>query len=166
MAANRPLPAAEVKGWIPMDFAQAQKRAAELTEQLNYHSDRYYNLDSPEISDYEYDQLMNELKALEQEFPALVTPASPTQHVGGRAMLTLFDKVTHTVQMAACRMCSIKTSCEPSIHAAGKSFPSPNMWSSQKSMVFLFLWNTVTVCWCAAPPEGTALLEKTLPPIF
>lgn len=84
-----------------MDFAQAQKRAAELTEQLNYHSDRYYNLDSPEISDYEYDQLMNELKALEQEFPALVTPASPTQHVGGRAMLTLFDKVTHTVQMGS-----------------------------------------------------------------
>ena len=101
MAANRPLPAAEVKGWIPMDFAQAKKRAAELTEQLNYHSDRYYNLDSPEISDYEYDQLMNELKALEQEFPALVTPASPTQHVGGRAMLTLFDKVTHTVQMGS-----------------------------------------------------------------
>ena len=73
-----------------------------MTEQLNYHSNRYYNMDDPEISDYEYDMLMNELKALEQEFPELVVPDSPTQHVGRAGpLLNLFEKVPHTVQMAS-----------------------------------------------------------------
>ena len=59
------------------------QRVAELRQQLNYHNHRYYVLDSPVISDYEYDQLFQELKRLEEEYPELVTPDSPTHRIGG-----------------------------------------------------------------------------------
>ena len=52
-----------------MDYSAAQKRIDDLKSQINYHSNRYYNMDDPEISDYEYDMMMNELKQLEKEFP-------------------------------------------------------------------------------------------------
>ena len=55
-----------------------------LCEKIDYHMDRYYNQDSPKISDYEYDQLMIQLKEAEKEHPEWVTPDSPTQKIGGR----------------------------------------------------------------------------------
>lgn len=61
------------------------KRAQELRELLNHHSDLYYNQDAPAISDQEYDRLMRELKGLEKEHPELIVPDSPTQKVGGTA---------------------------------------------------------------------------------
>ena len=61
------------------------KRAQELRELLNHHSELYYNQDSPVISDQEYDGLMQELKAIEAAHPELVAPVSPTQRVGGKA---------------------------------------------------------------------------------
>jgi len=64
------------------DPSQAKRRAAELREQLNIHNRLYHVLDSPEISDADYDLLMRELKDLEAEYPGLVTPDSPTQRVG------------------------------------------------------------------------------------
>ena len=81
-----------------MEFEAAQKRAAELKKQLAYHSNRYYNLDNPEISDYEYDMLQLELKKIEARFPELITPDSPTQNVGGRANV-MFTPVRHEVRM-------------------------------------------------------------------
>ncbi len=60
------------------------KRLEGLREQIRHHEYRYYVLDDPEISDAQFDQLMNELKKLEAEHPALVTPDSPTQRVGGK----------------------------------------------------------------------------------
>lgn len=77
----------------------AAERIAELKKVLAYHSDRYYNQDSPEITDYEYDMMMNELKALEKENPELVTPDSPTQRVGGTAKRTAGVLVRHNVPM-------------------------------------------------------------------
>ena len=68
-----------------MKKMSAEERIAELKKTLEYHIDRYYNQDSPEISDYEYDMMMQELKNLEKEHPELVTPDSPTQRVGGTA---------------------------------------------------------------------------------
>lgn len=56
-----------------------------LVKQIRYHNDRYYNQDDPEITDYEYDQLMLSLKAMEKEHPEWVTKNSPTQKVGGSA---------------------------------------------------------------------------------
>ena len=81
-----------------MDFDIAKSRAEELTAQLNYHNDRYYNQDNPEISDYEYDMMLRELENIEAEFPQLVTPQSPTQRVGG-SKGEKFSPVVHEVVM-------------------------------------------------------------------
>ena len=83
-----------------MQLSEAKKRVGELTELLNYHNRKYYVEDSPEIEDYEYDALMRELRALEQEHPELQSPASPSQRVGG-APVSSFKKVQHTVQMGS-----------------------------------------------------------------
>lgn len=76
-----------------------EEQIKNLREQIAYHSDRYYNQDNPEISDYEFDQLMLELKRLEREHPELVTPDSPTQKVGGAAKRTAGVLVRHNVPM-------------------------------------------------------------------
>ena len=81
-----------------MDFITAQNRAQELTKQLEYHNNLYYNLDEPEISDYDYDMLMRELENIEKEFPSLKSPMSPTNRVGGNAG-EKFSPVTHEVVM-------------------------------------------------------------------
>lgn len=71
----------------------------QLRKQLQYHNDRYYNQDSPEISDYEYDQLSIKLRKLEKEHPEFVTPDSPTQKVGGTAKREAGILVRHNVPM-------------------------------------------------------------------
>ncbi len=81
-----------------MQIEEAAKRAAQLREVLDENAKRYYVYDNPTMSDYEYDMLMNELKALEKEFPSLVTDTSPTQRVGG-AVLSEFQPVEHAVKM-------------------------------------------------------------------
>lgn len=83
-----------------MNKSDAEKKIKELSELIQKYSDQYYLYDDPEISDYEFDMLMQELKALENSYPELILPASPTQRVGGYAMNT-FEKVPHTVQMAS-----------------------------------------------------------------
>ena len=75
-----------------------QKEIAELREKIRYHEHRYYVLDNPEISDFEFDELMQRLKELELKHPELVTPDSPTQRVGG-APASSFPKVRHPVPM-------------------------------------------------------------------
>jgi DNA ligase (NAD+) len=64
------------------DINKVKQRIDELREIINHHNYRYYVLDSPEISDAEYDELMKELRQLEAEHPELVTPDSPTQRIG------------------------------------------------------------------------------------
>lgn len=81
-----------------MEIKDAKIKIAELVKIIRYHNELYYNQDAPEIEDYEYDALMRELKALEKEFPSLITPDSPTQKVGGAA-LKLFSPVAHKVKM-------------------------------------------------------------------
>ena len=75
-----------------------QKTIEDLRRQINYHNKLYYVDDAPVISDYEYDMLMQQLKALEAEHPELVTPDSPTQRVGGQA-LSKFEQVRHQVPL-------------------------------------------------------------------
>jgi DNA ligase (NAD+) len=67
-----------------MSAAKDEKKIETLRDKIRHHEYRYYALDDPEISDTEFDQLMNELKKLETEHPALITPDSPTQRVGGQ----------------------------------------------------------------------------------
>lgn len=76
-----------------------EEQIKELREQIAYHSDKYYNQDNPEITDYEFDMLMQELKKLEKEHPELVTEDSPTQKVGGSAKRTAGVLVRHNVPM-------------------------------------------------------------------
>jgi len=83
-----------------MEKNEAAKRIAELRETIRYHSRLYYELDRPEIDDYEYDMLYHELLDLEASYPELVTPDSPTQNVGGKA-LGKFEPVQHVVQMGS-----------------------------------------------------------------
>ena len=75
-----------------------QHKIEALREQIRHHEHRYYVLDDPEISDAEYDLLVNELKKLEAEHPELITPDSPTQRVGGKAREG-FVKVDHSSPM-------------------------------------------------------------------
>ncbi len=77
---------------------EAARRVEELRDEISHHDYRYFVLDSPEISDAEYDDLMLELRTLEASFPEIVTPDSPTQRVGG-APLEGFGQVRHGVPM-------------------------------------------------------------------
>ena len=70
-----------------------------LRQQIEYHSNRYYNMDAPEITDYEYDMLMQRLKQLEKEHPELIDASSPTQQVGGSAKREAGVLVRHNVPM-------------------------------------------------------------------
>lgn len=79
-------------------MSDIQKKIEDLRKTLRYHSDRYYNDDSPEIEDYEYDMMMRELQELEEKYPQYDTPDSPTKRVGGKADNS-FESVVHTVRM-------------------------------------------------------------------
>ena len=81
-----------------MNKENARKRINELKEITAYHAKRYYDDDDPEISDFEYDMLMLELRNLENEFPDLITKDSLTQHVGG-TVKEGFEKVEHEVPL-------------------------------------------------------------------
>ena len=76
-----------------------QEEIKQLRETIEYHNNRYYNEDSPEISDYEYDMLMQKLKKLEAEHPELSEETSPTKHVGGNAKREAGVLVRHNVPM-------------------------------------------------------------------
>lgn len=83
---------------------EARLRSEELRSQINYHNHRYYVLDQPEVADAEYDQLMNELRALERQFPELITPDSPTQRTGAAPAAT-FDVVEHRQPLLSLSNC-------------------------------------------------------------
>mgnify|MGYP002517119281 CR=1 FL=1 len=78
---------------------EAKKLIDELTEKLNYYSNKYYMDDSPEISDYEYDMLQRQLKDLELKYPQYAHKNSPTVRVGGGVEERLFTPVAHRVKM-------------------------------------------------------------------
>lgn len=78
---------------------EPKERIDELKKVIEYHIEKYYNQDSPEITDYEYDMLMQELKQLEKEHPELITKDSPTQRVGGSAKREAGVLVEHNVPM-------------------------------------------------------------------
>ena len=81
-----------------MEKKKVQKRIEELRKTVEYHANRYYNEDKPEISDFEYDMLMVELKNLEKQYPEFVTKESLTQKVGGKVKEG-FKKVEHEVPL-------------------------------------------------------------------
>lgn len=81
-----------------MDLFQAQEKIEELSEQLRQHNHAYYLEDNPQITDYEFDMLLEELQKFEEQFPDLVRPNSPTKRVGG-SITKRFETVVHKYPM-------------------------------------------------------------------
>ena len=81
-----------------MDKKQAEKRIKELRKTVEYHAKKYYDEDKPEITDFEYDMMMLELRTLESQYPELITKTSLTQRVGG-TVKEGFQKVEHEVPL-------------------------------------------------------------------
>lgn len=81
-----------------MKFEEAKNKVKELREIIEYHNKKYYDDDNPEISDFEYDMLTNELKNIEKEYPELITQDSNTQKVGGHVKKG-FKEVIHEVPL-------------------------------------------------------------------
>ena len=81
-----------------MDLEQAKIEVKELRKKLEYYAKLYYDMDNPAITDYEYDMMMNRLKALEKQFPELITKESLTQKVGGHVKEG-FKQVVHEVPL-------------------------------------------------------------------
>ena len=81
-----------------MTLKEATHRAAQLREEIERHNHRYYVLNAPVISDFEYDILLQELEAIEKKFPSLQIPDSPTRHVGNDSMEG-FVQVAHKYPM-------------------------------------------------------------------
>lgn len=80
------------------NIIEMRQRANELREIINYHNKKYYENDEPEIEDFEYDRLLQELITIEEKYPDLVTADSPTHRVGGKAD-AMFTPVEHIVPM-------------------------------------------------------------------
>ena len=83
---------------LTMNKEQSKERIEDLRKQVEYHAKKYYDEDKPEISDFEYDMLMVELRNLEKEFPEFQSKESLTQKVGGNVKEG-FTKVTHEVPL-------------------------------------------------------------------
>jgi DNA ligase (NAD+) len=81
-----------------LTLEQARKKAAKLRKELNYHSYRYYVLDDPVVSDEEYDRMIRELINIEEEYPQLITPDSPTRRVGAQPD-DAFSPIEHRARM-------------------------------------------------------------------
>ncbi len=80
-------------------IAEIKSELKKLRAEIKHHNQKYYDDDAPEISDYDYDKLMNRLKEIEAEFPELITSTSPTQTVGGNAKRSAGKLVAHDVPM-------------------------------------------------------------------
>ena len=100
-----------------MDIAKIKAELIQLRKEIKYHNKKYYDEDAPEISDYEYDALLNRLKEIEKEFPEFITATSPTQKVGGSAKRTAGKIVQHDVQMLSLQdVFSLLTKKSPAIN--------------------------------------------------
>ncbi len=88
----------------PLSHQEAAKRIKKLREEIKYHEKKYYVDNDPQISDYEFDLLVKELENLENQFPDLITPESPTQRVGEQP-LAGFASVTHRMPMLSLDNC-------------------------------------------------------------
>ncbi len=110
---------------IPESASEAAAQAASLRETIAYHSDRYYNQDAPEITDYEYDLLMRRLRAIEAAFPELVEADSPTQKVGGTAKREAGVLVRHNVPMLSLRDVFSREEVDAFVREMRRTFEDP-----------------------------------------
>ncbi|MDD4565471.1 MAG: NAD-dependent DNA ligase LigA [Eubacteriales bacterium] len=112
-----------------MDINQ---RLYELRKIINYHNEKYYDLYNPEISDHEYDLLMQELKQIEKEYPELITFDSPTQRVGGSAKREGGVKVQHKIPMLSLQNVFEKEDIYQFVNEMQAQFENPEFVVEQK----------------------------------
>lgn len=119
------------KDWSERDM-DAYNEYVSLMETINYHMDCYYNKDLPEISDYEYDQLMLRLKAIEKEHPDWILADSPTQKIGGTTKREAGVEVTHHVPMLSIQDVFSKEEVESWISEVKAVYPDATFSVEQK----------------------------------
>ena len=135
-----------------MELSEARKRADELRAIIEKNNRLYYDQDAPELEDFEYDALTRELKAIEAEYPQLVTASSPTQHVGGTAS-SKFSKVTHAVKMESLQDAfSLDELRDYRFYAADLVHP--------RDMAVDYIWEKFRLC--CIPGECQAEMDRNL----
>ncbi len=113
-------------------IGEIRKELNTLRKEIRYHNRRYYDEDAPEISDYEYDQLMLRLKAIEGEFPELITKTSPTQMVGGKAKREAGVLVKHDVPMLSLQDVFSREEVDDFVRDMIEAFGSPEFVVEEK----------------------------------
>lgn len=115
-----------------MDIKEVKKELNRLRKEIRHHNNCYYNNDEPEISDYEYDQLMLQLKKLEADYPELVTQNSPTQMVGGNARREAGVLVAHDVPMLSLQDVFSRQEVEEFVTSAMAQLDNPEFVVEEK----------------------------------
>lgn len=115
-----------------MDIKEVKKELNRLRKEIRHHNNCYYNNDEPEISDYEYDQLMLQLKKLEADYPELVTKNSPTQMVGGNARREAGVLVAHDVPMLSLQDVFSRQEVEEFVTSAMAQLDNPEFVVEEK----------------------------------
>ena len=115
-----------------MDIKEVKKELNRLRKEIRHHNNCYYNNDEPEISDYEYDQLMLQLKKLEADYPELVTKTSPTQMVGGNARREAGVLVAHDVPMLSLQDVFSRQEVEEFVTSAIEQLDKPEFVVEEK----------------------------------
>ena len=141
-----------------MDYQEEMKQ---LRDTLNAHGYRYYVLDDPQISDYEYDHMLRRLEDLEREHPEEITPDSPTQRVGG-PILTQFQEVEHPVPLESLQDVFDGGEVEEFLtHRSGRPSRMLNTAWSLRWTACPWRWSIGTAYSSVAPPEATAASGRT-----
>lgn len=115
-----------------MDIKEVKKELNRLRKEIRHHNNCYYNNDEPEISDYEYDQLMLQLKKLEADYPELVTKNSPTRMVGGNARREAGVLVAHDVPMLSLQDVFSRQEVEEFVTSAIEQLDNPEFVVEEK----------------------------------
>ena len=115
-----------------MDISQVKAELLQLRKEIRRHNKKYYELDAPEISDYEYDKLMQRLKELEAAYPEFITATSPTQLVGGYARREAGKLVAHDVPMLSLQDVFNREDVENFINDALAKLDSPEFVVEEK----------------------------------
>ena len=140
-----------------MDYKTEMK---ELRDTLNAHGYRYYVLDAPTISDYEYDHMLRRLEDLEREHPEEVTPDSPTQRVGGPA-LSQFEQVRHDVPLESLQDVFDGEEVRDFLLRVAETMPQAEYSVEPRWTACPWPWNTGTACSSGALPGETAGWART-----
>ena len=115
-----------------MDISQVKAELVKLRKEIRKHNKLYYEMDAPEISDYDYDKLMQRLKDLEEAYPEFITATSPTQTVGGSARREVGKLVAHDVPMLSLQDVFSREEVEDFINDAIAKLASPEFVVEEK----------------------------------